>query len=356
MWITIRALKLKLEFWHYLAIGIYASLFFPLLTFIGLGQIDAVTLLLVMIAIGLAVSEKKREIASGIFWVFATLIKLHIGLAVFFFILRKKWKILWGYFLGGIAIIILTALFLGPSALTNYLTKELPRVIQYAENGTPEMKLPNSDIEKYYQDYGQGHTSGLVKNGQWFKGVHLSFAPNASLSRFIVMRLQDMNKNWQPSASLMSLILLALLLPVAYFGLKKIRMKIPTFSSDQEFLYWYAVLMVILLLGPLTWTMNTIWIIPLAALAIGRNPWSQDKMPLIPWLLLIAALLLVFVPDCMYLGWRNFEAPSWGCKMLDSFKNIFSELLILASISLQIGGLSFFEKKQADNSISEKKS
>jgi len=345
IFITIRALKLKLRFWQYAAVGIYASLFFPLLTFIALGQIDAVTLLLAIIAMSLAVSGKRREVASGFFWAFATLVKLHIGLVVLFFILRKQWKMLAGYLLGGVTIVILTILFLGPNILGNYLTKELPRFVQNgSENGPPEAKLPDSYFAKYYKEYGLGHTDGFVKDGRWFKDVKLSFSPNASLSRFIVLRLQDVNKNWQISSSLVSLLLLALFLPLAYFGLKKIRVKTPKFSSEQEFLYWYAVLMVLLLLGPLTWAMNTIWLIPLAALAVARHPWSSDKMHLVPWLMLVSALLLAFVPDCMYLGWRDFASPSAACKMLDSSKYTFSELLIIVSVWLQIGGLSLFDK------------
>ena len=206
------------------------------------------------------------------------------------------------------------------------------------------MKLPDSYFTKYYNEHALGHDSGLVKNGQWFKGVHLSFAPNASLARFIVMRLQDINKNWQFGVSLIPILLTALFLPAAYFGLRKIREKIPELPPDKEFLYWYAVLMIIMLVGPVTWTMTAVWMIPLAALAVSRNPWSSDKMELIPWLFLMVALLLAFVPDCMYMGWRDFASPSWGCKMLDSSKYIFAELLIIASVWLQIGGTPLLNK------------
>lgn len=345
IFLTVRALKLKLVFWHYLAIGIYGSLFFPLLTSLERGQIDNLTLLLALIATSLVIGINKREIASGFFWAFATLIKLHIGFVVLFFILRKQWKMLVGYVFGGIAIIALTFLFLEPNSLGDYLTKEFPRIAKYGEAGTTEMKLPESYFEKYYGEYAQGKTSGLVKDGQWYKGVHLSFAPNASLSRFIVMRMQDINKNWQISPSLVSILLLALFIPIAFFGLRKIRTKISDFSSEKEFLYWYAILMILMLFGPLTWTMNAVWIIPLSALAVSRNPWSNDKMHIVPWLLLVSALILAFVPDCMYLGWRNFDAPSIGCKMLDSSKYIFSELMIIASIVFQITGVPWFNKK-----------
>jgi len=192
IFITIHALKLKLRLWQYLIIGIYTSLFFPLLTFIALGQIDAFTLLLALIAISLVISRKRREIASGFIWAFAILIKLHLGIVVLFFILRKQWKICLGFILGGATIIILTALFFGPSALGNYLTKEFPRIVRYSgENGTVEMKLPKSAVEGYYKEYGQGHTDGLIKDGQWFKDVKISFSPNASLPRFIILRMQD---------------------------------------------------------------------------------------------------------------------------------------------------------------------
>ncbi|HEY4499072.1 MAG TPA: glycosyltransferase family 87 protein [Candidatus Paceibacterota bacterium] len=339
LFITIRTLKLKLHLWQYLVIGIYASLFFPLLTFIALGQIDAVTLLVALVAITAAVSEKRRQIASGFLWAFATLIKLHIGLVIFFFMLRKQWGIIAGYLLGGATIIVLTALFLGPNALPNYLIKEFPRFAPNGENGPVEMRLPKSTIEQYYREHGMGHTSGLIKEGRWFKDVKISFSPNASLPRFIIFRMQGITENWQKtSPTLVSLILLVPALLVAYLGLKKIRRKIPQFSTDQEFLYWYAILTVILLVGPLTWAMTMIWIIPLVALAVGRNPWSTDKMQLVPWLMLVIALILAFVPDCMYFGWRNFDDPSWGCKMLDSSKYIIPELLIITSIWLQIGG------------------
>lgn len=348
--ITIRALKLKLGFWQYMAVGIYASLFFPLLTELERGQIDGFTLLMAVTAISLAVNRKRHEIASGFLWAFASLIKLHIGFVALFFILRKQWKILWGYLLGGITIVILTALFLGPGALGDYLTKELPRISRSSDGyvtsktETATTKLPDSYFAKYYSEYGLGHTNGFIKDGQWFKGVHLSFAPNASLARFILMRIQDLNKNLELSPSLIPLLLIALLLPIAYVGLRKIKATVSAFSPEKEFMYWYAILMILMLVGPQTWTMNAVWIIPLATLAVARHPWSDDKMELVPWLLLVIALVLAFVPDCMYLGWRNFASPSWGCKMLDSSKYIFAELLIIASVWLQLGGGSRFDK------------
>ena len=350
--ITIRALKLNLRFWQYMIIGVYASLFFPLLTFIALGQIDALTLLLALTAISLSTGVNRHEIASGFLWAFAILIKLHIGIVVLFFILRKQWKILAGFILGGITIAILTSLFLGPDILSNYLTKEFPRIVRYSgENGTPAMKLPGGVVEKYYSDNGMGHVDGLIKNGRWFKDVKISFSPNASLPRFMVLRIQDINNNWKISPSLISIALLALFLPLAYLGLRKIRLKIPQFSPEQEFLYWYAVLMAFLLLSPLTWTMNMIWLIPLAALAVGHSPWSREKMHPVPWLMLAVALLLAFLPDCMYLGWRDFASPSWGCKMLDSSKYTIPEILIIVSIWIQLGGLSLFDKTERPQTV-----
>jgi hypothetical protein len=270
---------------------------------------------------------------------------LHIGLVVFFFILQKQWKNLLGYLLGGVTIVILTLLIFGPNMLQDYLTKDLPRMIRYGGDvSTPEMKLPDNVFENYYNEYGGGSTYGLEKNAHWFSDVHISFSPNAGLPRFISQRMQDIDENWQIPPTPISLLLLALFLPLSYLGLKKIKARTPALKPDQEFLYWYGVLMIILLFGPLTWTMTTIWIIPLVALAVGQNPWSSERMHLVPWLLLVVALFLAFVPDCMYLGWRDFAAPSWGCKMLDSSKYILSELLIIVSIWLHIGGLSLFEK------------
>ncbi|MSU54990.1 MAG: DUF2029 domain-containing protein [Candidatus Taylorbacteria bacterium] len=336
IFITIRSLKLKLNFWQYLIVGIYTSWFFPLLTSLERGQIDNLTLLLAISAIALAVGKSRKEIVSGFIWTFATLVKLHIGFVAIFFILRKQWKILAGYFFGGVTIVVLTALLLGPSSVSDYIVKEFPRIAKYGEAGTSEMKLPDSYFEKYYNERNPGSTYGLEKDGQWFKGIHLSFAPNASLARFIAMRANDLNSEWQISPTLISIMLLALFLPVAYMALKKIQIENLGLSSEKEFLYWYSILMILMLFGPLTWTMNAVWIIPLSTLAVGQHPWSKDRMRTIPWVLLVVALLLAFVPDCMYLGWRDFASPSSFCKALDSSKYIFSEFFIIISIWLQV--------------------
>lgn len=337
--ITIRTLKLRLRFWQYAVIGIYTASFFPLLTSLERGQIDAMTLLLALTAASLAVNRHRREIVSGFLWAFATLIKLHIGFVALFFVVRKQWKMLWGYLLGGVAIIALTALFLGPASVADYVTKEFPRIARHGEAGPSELKLPDTYFEKYYSAYAPGSTSGLFKDGRFYPGVPLSFAWNASLPRFISMRLADMNAGWQFGPSILSLILVALFLPLAHVALKKLREGIPELPPEKEFLYWYAILTVLLLLGPLTWTMNVIWLIPLSALAVARTPWSkekEEKMTFAPWLLLVGALLLAFVPDCMYLGWRDFASPSAFCKALDSSKYIFSELFVIISLWLHI--------------------
>ncbi len=346
--ICIYILKLKLASWQYLILGIYASLYFPLLTLIGLGQIEAFLLLLMLTAIALVSREKKHEIASGFIWAFATIIKLHIGLVVLFFIIRKKWSMLAGYLLGGLTIIALTLIFLGPGVLKDYLFVEFPRITQTGGDiGTPETKLPESVFTKYYSDYGLGHTTGLIKTGQWFKDIKFSFSPNASLSRFIMYRLQDKDKNPPINLTIIPFILTIIVITLAYFALRKIRERIPQFSPSQEFLFWYSVLMVIMLLGPVTWAMTAVWIMPISALAVSRHPWSKEKMHIIPWILLVIALIIAFVPDCMYLGWRDFANPSYFCKALDSSKYTGAEILIIISIWLQIAGVPSLKKRHS---------
>lgn len=335
--LTIRTLKLRLRFWQYVVLGIYAACFFPLLASLLLGQIDAVTLLIAVIAITLTTSSTPREMTAGALWAFAALIKLHIGFVALFFILRKQRKLLLGFLVGGIAIYILTILFTGTGTFENYAVHEFPRIAQYGDSGTSEMKLPASFFEDdHNKNTPDALSINLEKSGHSFKGVHLSFAPNASLARFIVMRIGDVDKDVRIPVALTSLILMALILPLAYMSLRKIKATTAALSPDKEFLYWYAILMVIMLIGPLTWAMNVIWLIPLAALAVGRNPWSSDRMKMLPWLLLVVALVLAFVPDCMYYGWRDFANPSWACKALDSSKYIFAEILIIISVWFQI--------------------
>ncbi|MEW5806572.1 MAG: glycosyltransferase family 87 protein [Acidobacteriota bacterium] len=127
--------------WMIPAIIIFVAFFYPLLTHLERGQIDMLTLFLILMTIRNLMSG--REWRAGGILALTTLFKLHSIYAVFFLLIRKHWKMLGGYILGAMFLISLSIVLNG-SLFYDYLLKEFPRIALYGERGTPGDLLLNS--------------------------------------------------------------------------------------------------------------------------------------------------------------------------------------------------------------------
>ncbi|MEW5806573.1 MAG: hypothetical protein AB1756_04415 [Acidobacteriota bacterium] len=96
-------------------------------------------------------------------------------------------------------------------------------------------------------------------------------------------------------------------------------------GSLNEPIFWQIILVVILLAGPLTWTMNTVWLLP-AALMLFMPVW--EEAPGGAWLRVLAifALIAAAIPD-QYVF--DFCQPF---QVVLSLKYVLAELLMLVAL------------------------
>jgi len=330
VFLTIRILSLKLSLEEWLIIGIIVALFHPLLTLLEKGQVDALTLILVISAIGMMVTSQKskHDVLAGILWVIATLFKPHIVFIMPFLLIQKKWKVLTGYLIGGLLIIFLTIIVYGSVPFLNYLRDELPRIVKYGAEGPTEMKLPNDILAIYQKGVPEGFN---MKNGVMYKNTLLVFAENATLVKPIVQLLKKVEIEMAKSAiSVILFVGFAIIFLIYQIYNRHLFSQI---SIVQKFMYWLSVLVVILLSGPLTWTMNVVWLIPLI-IVILYNFHLLKQGDYYNWrgfwlYLCTLGFLIVAMPDC--LAFPLLSPNMVLCKVINS-KYIIGEIMILISL------------------------
>lgn len=95
----------------------------------------------------------------------------------------------------------------------------------------------------------------------------------------------------------------------------------------QALTYWQIVLIIILLVSPLTWVMNTIWLLPSIAISIYWYSLLTERRQAFFLALGVAALLLAAIPDqANYL----FIIP-YGVRFI-YLKYVVAELLLMVSL------------------------
>ena len=159
-----------------------------------------------------------------------------------------------------------SVLFCGPQALQQYVTVEFPRIAQCGEGGTEDMLVDPAIVASLQP--GDGLT---VKDGRVYRREYFSFVSNASLVRLPVMRrIQALVRSIgiPSSQTLTSLFIFG-----AFFGVPAVLQWCGVLARSgtpqQEFLYWQLVLVIIMLSAPITWVMNTVWLLTLLPLVIN---------------------------------------------------------------------------------------
>ena len=321
---TIRARR-----WALPVIIIFVSLYYPLLTHLERGQIDTLTLLFFVLAI--SDLSKSRSVRAGAWFALATLFKLHSIYVLPFLLLRRNWKTLGGYALSG-AIIIVLSFFINGTLLPDYLFKELPEISLRGERGTYDDLLPGIAISQKLAMLGKNQTD---KDGVIYRAESFPFEQNASLIRIIGPFIPL-------TMSAVSVIVFAcLFLIIAFFIAHAQRDAGKGDNKDgqerdhaalrqrEEIIFWQIVMVVILLSGPLTWVMNTVWLLP--ALFILIRPADNVSAGYIRgggrlWgILAISALILTALPDLYFFDTLPFEART-------TQKYVIAEFILLISL------------------------
>lgn len=272
----------------------------PLLTFLERGQIDSITMLLITVGI-VWLSQRRREGAAGLLLALATLLKLHTVLMLPFLLLRRRWRALAGYAAGGIVLLLLSLLLNGPAMLLQYATVEFPRISRFGEWGTDDMRVDPDRVAALQP--GPGLTT---KDGRVYSHEVFAFVSNASLGRTQAgYRLQERLAAAGVGSPQSVAALLAFVLLLASVGLCHALDGFVDLSRPEfGFLYWQLVLVIVLLSAPLTWVMNTIWLLALLPVVLRRltsrsaaapYPWHRQ----LGWLAIAIGLTIAALPDTL---------------------------------------------------------
>lgn len=309
-----------------LVLALFTSTYYPLLTLLERGQIDGVTLLLITLATRLIVIENNinANFIAGILWAIAALLKLHCTYIALFFLIRRKWASMSGYILGILGILLLS-LLVKPRLSLEYV-KELPRIAQFGEGGTDTMRLPSEVIKTLRASLQEGYTQ---KGGIVYRYESFHFISNASLVRSMATVLQKKGVNIH--LSVLSALFLGFLSGILWIWqiYRRIPQKLDVFT---EVIYWQSAWMIILLSAPLTWVMNTVWLLPIAgSLLCGFIMRSKSSSKIRDSALLICTvgLFIAWIPDYVLF---IFLGPT----RLINAKYLLSEILVLVSLLLLI--------------------
>ena len=175
----------------------------PVLTLLERGQIDAFTLLLLVLAFRPLLQGRPPGLASGALLALAVLLKLNAAYVAAFWALRRFWRGLAGLGLGGLALLALS-LATDPRALSAYLQTELPRIARFGENGTPAMQLPEATLARLRGGAPEGY---VRREGRLYRADTFGFVANASGARVLSRGLRQ--AGWRVRAAPLSLLLMA---------------------------------------------------------------------------------------------------------------------------------------------------
>lgn len=359
----------------WMGIGIGTALFHPLLTHLERGQIDSLTLMLLMLSIALMLKSDQAQpgrpsagnVAAGLLLALATLLKLHVGLILPFLVLRRRFTASAAY-AAGLAVIALTSLVVAPALSLDYVQHQMPRISVYGELGTEAMRLAPEKLEPLLAGVpegmtrlaGSGHTGTLITMREYFP-----FLANGTLVREIMPTVDRLGLS--VSISQLSMALYGLLFGAFYLWLRRNRAVYSCLgphrelgnalsSTDHEnvdrdtraiaeFLYWAMALIVIMMTAPATWVMNLVWLLPLCvvfAAETGRAMVEPAARPHSAALLIVwfTGLALAAVPDRIIGLWEPsiaYRIPDqmlypWGW-LWASRKYLVAQSLLLASIA-----------------------
>jgi hypothetical protein len=321
MGITWRHLRLPARPEQVLVVSLLVLLFFPLITLLERGQIDAVTLLLLAASIPLLDGGKGGQFFAGFLLAAATLLKPYSVVFVPFLLLRRRWAALAGYAASGLLFLVLSLIANGPQMLLEYALVHLPRISSFGGPGMLFEPAPAERFEQLLAGLPAGYT---FKQEIVYRLSTLEFHENAAPARMLQESLA--RGGIQVALSTLSLGLLALLIVLIWFVQRR-------YGPIQPYAYWQIVMVTILLSAPLTWSMNLVWLLPLLLLywswyrGLRDRPSVLDRNTKVFFLLGLAGLLLAFLPDL--LAGRAIGSPlAW----LLSQKYVAAEWMIFASL------------------------
>jgi hypothetical protein len=151
------------------------------------------------------------------------------------------------------------------------------------------------------------------------------FVRNATLARVFAPLLGEKEINVSNSKLCLVMFLgLFFLMCILHFSyLDKCR----KFRQQQDFIYWQTILIIILLSGPWTWVMNTIWLLPIIVVLIQEYQVMKEMKQAKYIYLCLFGLIIAALPDH-----HSFSLLFPFCNALLEEKYVIAEILLLISL------------------------
>jgi hypothetical protein len=316
-----------ISFRRILLVCILTLWYFPLLTHLERGQIDVFTLFLITLAINFIIKrDKLGDLLSGVLLAFAALLKLYVIFFLPFIFLQKRLRILYGFGLGTALILILTIVFQRDAThLFDYVYNHLPRMANIGDIARSDTLVNTKPIRAVLDQTPPGFDT--LKDGHGYSLGAFNFVTNATL----VEPLRDELTAWGvTSRAGISMGLYGLFFAMVIFWNRR---SVPdNFSVIEEYLYWQIPAVITLLVSPITWTMNMVWLLPLFSVSIYLLSTQVPVSRKIPVMLISLALLIAMLPDVI-----NTPSLSFAGFILGEYKYIYSEILALLGLFLFLG-------------------
>lgn len=288
VWLIAKAMHLKPKWWEWSIVAIIGLNIYPLYILLERGQVDGIVIGLVAAGIYYGLKQGRSAFAGGAFIALACLLKLYLVFLVPFLLLRKKWSVLIGFAGTGLVMVLLTLALHGTEGFSSYLNNHLPRILKHGEKGPDSVRLDQNTLIALHQNVTkQGHTE--VQGKDYIKGL---FQFDSSAGWVGILKNFLTTLGWKNvSVATTSFIGLALFIILFFYLQQKVfPMEITPF---EETILLLAGCIVTLFIGPLTWVMSLVWLIPLALAPVARF----RELP--KWVIAIfgLAFLLLILPD-----------------------------------------------------------
>ena len=333
--VAVRLARLEATPGEWLVIGVVVCSYYPVLTLLERGQVDTFTLLLILAALALMRSRRSRSsFAAGVLFSLASLLKLNCIFLLPFLLIRRRWRVAAGFVVGGVALLGFDLVVDGPSQVQAYVFRELPRISELGEGGTREMSLPRAAFGSVLRDVEPGKT---VMDGRSYPPTYFHFVLNAALVQAWpgdLIRRAARAAGWpEPHLSHLAVLCLAGFCVLFFFWQRRSGLSSSASWSDSEPAYWLSVLVVVLLCGPVTWAMSTVWLLPVVPIVLREVARLSGGRQAVAVVGCVLGLLLVGAPD----PYGNFMLSPFGQNVLDG-KYVLGQLLCLAGLLGLWGG------------------
>ena len=314
--VALQAQSINLQFnrWTWLYISACVLIFLPFLVEIERGQVDALCLVLLSLSLFFMIRPHPKRFLAGMLLAVATLFKLHCGLVLIYLLLKKEFKFTLGFAGMWVILALASVCLYGWQLQMKYLTVEMPRISTYACYGTESMRIDPLVI-------GINNQTSNVKfvnmHGSPYALDSMGISAFASIPFYTKVLLQS--KFTFGTWALITAAFILLLVGITELKIKRQGAKETLMS---QYVYWQLTFMAVLLSGPLTWLMNSVWLIPLIPLCFYFYTHLKCRHDTIGWTLIVVGLAISAFPDESS-GQRDIPLTYLFCLMKPIVGNVF---------------------------------